>query len=228
MRIGGLQKMTLIDYPGKMACIFFTVGCNFRCPYCHNPELVDETVAREIPVEEAYAFLDARKGLLDGVVVTGGEPTMHRDLLWFLNGIKRRGFSVKLDTNGTNPDMLRRVLTLGLVDYVAMDVKAPLERYEHTVARPVDSAALNESIQIILSGIVPYEFRTTIVKSLLTPEDIELIAKTIQGAEQYFLQKFIPMKIFNPQFLRKTTYSDEEFLALQSIASTYVKKCSIR
>ena len=137
MRIGGLQKSSLIDYPGKICAIVFTIGCNFRCPYCHNPELVDET-AEELSQDEFFAFLEKRIGKLDAVTITGGEPTLHNDLVPFIIKIKELGFLVKLDSNGTHPDVLAQLISEKSVDYIAMDIKAPLQKYTQTVARPVD------------------------------------------------------------------------------------------
>ena len=227
MRIGGLQKNSLIDYPGKISAIVFTIGCNFRCPYCHNPELVDET-ADEIPEEDILAFLEKRRGLLEAVTITGGEPTMHDDLLTFIRRIKSLGFLVKLDTNGTNPDMLEKALEGKLVDYVAMDIKSPLATYEKTANRPVDIDAIRRSIDLLIQGNTQYEFRTTLVKSLITPEDLDGIGADIQGAERYYLQKFVPSKTLNPAFLRKTTFSDEELELMRNNMQKYVKECIIR
>lgn len=227
MRIGGLEKLTLIDYPGKVACMIYTIGCNFRCPYCHNPELVDET-AEELDVEKIFNFLTSRKGLLDGVVITGGEPTMHEDLLEFIQRIKDMGYLVKLDSNGTNPGMLQEALQKNLVDYVAMDMKSPLEAYSQQVARPVDTEAIKLSISHLLGCDIEYEFRTTVVKQLLSEDAIESIAKSIRGAHRYYLQKFIPTKILNPQLRRKVSYTDVEFLELQKRVSPYVQYCGIR
>ncbi|MEK7100881.1 MAG: anaerobic ribonucleoside-triphosphate reductase activating protein [Patescibacteria group bacterium] len=228
MIFGGLEKCTLVDYPGKVACMVYTIGCNFRCPYCHNPELVDETV--EVTYNEATIldFIDTRQRLLDGVVITGGEPTMHEELPVFMRRIKDKDFLVKLDTNGTNPKMLQQVVNEGLVDYIAMDIKSPLETYSQTIARPVDVESIRESIRILLSSPVPYEFRTTVVKSLLSPEDLKRIGEAIRGAKNYYLQKFVPTKILNPQFKRKVTYTDEEFEEFRSMMSNYVETCTIR
>ncbi len=228
MIFGGLEKLTLIDYPGKIACMVYTIGCNFRCPYCHNPELVDETVETHISEPDFLDFLDTRKKIIEGVVITGGEPTMHSDLPDFMRNVRTRGFLVKLDTNGTNPGMLERTIKEGLVNYVAMDIKAPLHSYSRTVARPVDIEAIRESIGILLSTPIEYEFRTTVIKALLSPVDIEDIGKEIQGAKRYYLQKFVPTKILNPQFRKKTTYDDEEFAALQAAMNRYVNYCGIR
>lgn len=228
MTFGGLEKFTLIDYPGVPACVLYTVGCNFRCPYCHNPELVDETVETRLSEREVFDFLKERTKALGGVVITGGEPTMHTELPGVLASIKKLGYKVKLDSNGTNPAMLKKLVREKLVDYVAMDIKSPLARYSEVVARPVDLAAVRESIDFLLTAPVEYEFRTTIIKSLLSPEDIEEIGKEIKGAKKYYLQKFIPVKILNPQFKRKTTYSDEEFEMLRQKIQPYVETCTIR
>lgn len=229
MIFGGLEKLTLIDYPGKVAAMVYTIGCNFRCPYCHNPELVDETVSTRIPEQEILKFLRSRQKLLDGLVVTGGEPTMHDgDLLLFLAKVKGLGFLVKLDSNGTRPDVLEEAIDRKLVDYVAMDIKAPIRSYSQTVARPVDTRAVMKSIKLLLMGKVDYEFRTTLVKSITSPDDIREIGKEIHGAKAYYLQRFIPTKVLNPQFRRKTTYSEEELRVLQDELRIHVEKCGIR
>lgn len=207
--------------------MIYTIGCNFRCPYCHNPELVDET-ADEIEIEEIFKFLEERKPLLDGVVITGGEPTMHDDLLDVMTHIKKLGYLLKLDSNGTRPEILKEAVRRKLVDYIAMDIKAPLESYSQQVARPVNTEAIKESIAFIMNSGVEYEFRTTVVKSLLNEEDIEAIAKSIQGAKKYYLQKFIPTKILNPQLKRKVSYTNEEFQKLQEKINPYVHYCGIR
>ncbi|MDE2079392.1 MAG: anaerobic ribonucleoside-triphosphate reductase activating protein [Patescibacteria group bacterium] len=230
MTFGGLEKFTLIDYPGLPAAMVYTIGCNFRCPYCHNPELVDETVETRIPEEEVLAFLANRKRVLEGFVVTGGEPTMHDELPNFLRKVKALGYRVKLDTNGTNPAMVRALMKAKLVDYYAMDIKSPLSAYAAAVQRPVDTDAIQESIELLKGAPkgVSYEFRTTVVKGMLSPEDLEQIGREIRGAKRYYLQKFVPNKLLNPQFLRKTTYSDEEFEDLRQKLSTYVEECAIR
>lgn len=227
MKIGGLQKCSLIDYPGKISAIIFTIGCNFRCPYCHNPELVDET-ATEITEEEIFDFLARRKNLLDAVTITGGEPTVHEDLIPFIERIRALGFLVKLDSNGTDPHILKEALSRGLVDYIAMDIKSPLARYSETVARPVDTEKIRESIGLIMGSGIAYEFRTTVVKSLLSPEDIRAIGEEIRGAKQYFLQKFVPTKTLNPAFIRKTTYTDAEFEDMRTMLAPYVGTCAVR
>ena len=227
MRIATYQPCSLIDYPGQLSAIVFTIGCNFHCPYCHNPELVNETVD-PVDSDDFLEFLAGRQGKLDGVTITGGEPTMHDDLPDLLRKIKGLGFKIKLDSNGTNPSMLRAVIDEGLVDYIAMDIKAPLAKYSGTVARPVDVEHIVESITLLLKGEVDYEFRTTVIKSLLPREDFPAIGEMIRGARVYYLQKFIPTKILNPAFLRKTTYTDEEFMDIAGIMEEYVDTCRVR
>lgn len=227
MLLGGLQKCSLVDYPGEVCAIVFTVGCNFRCPYCHNPELVDET-AQTISTTQFFDFLRTRTKQLTAVTITGGEPTMHDDLLDFLAEIKQLGFKVKLDTNGTHPAVIEEAQKKRVVDYFAMDIKAPLAMYERTIARPVDVAAIKKSIALLMKGGVPYEFRTTVVKALLSPEDIEQIGREISGASQYYLQRFEPSKLLNPAFRRKTTYGADEFRSLQAMLASYVERCEVR
>ncbi len=228
MIFGGLEKCTLIDYPGKTACMVYTVGCNFRCPYCHNPELVDETSEQAITEEEVLAFLDTRTGLLDGLVITGGEPTIHDDLFQFMEKVKEKGFFVKLDSNGTRPEMLREAIERNLVDYIAMDIKSPLAKYSSITARPVDRVKIRESIELLMKSHVEYEFRTTVVKSLLSEDDILQIGREIEGAKRYYLQAFVPTKILNPQFKKKVSYSSEEMERIRTALQPYVTHCAVR
>ena len=228
MIFGGFQKTTLIDYPGKVACMVYTIGCNFRCPYCHNPELVDETVETTWTEDSILEFLRTRKNMLDGVVITGGEPTIHGGLPEFIRKVKELGFLVKLDSNGTNPEMLKKLIAKKLVDYVAMDVKSQIATYSQTVSRPVNGVAIRKSIELLKKGKVEYEFRTTVIKSMQSPEDIKEILEEIKGAKKYYLQKFIPTKLLNPQFRRKVSYTDEEFAKFQALAAKYVDYCGFR
>ena len=191
MKIAGLQKLTLLDYPEKIACIVFTAGCNFKCPFCHNASLVLGGEHEDISEEEFFAFLEKRKGMLTGVCVTGGEPTLQPDLLPFLKKIKDMGYSVKLDTNGYKPDVLKAAVNEQLVDYVAMDIKNTPEKYGITTGIDnFDFAPIKESIDFLLSNKVDYEFRTTVVRELHTPQDIVGASKLISGAQRYFLQTF--------------------------------------
>lgn len=229
MIFGGFTPLTLIDFPAKTAAMVYTIGCNFRCPYCHNPELVDETVEKTYSEEYVVSFLESRRGLLDGLVITGGEPTMHGDaLMSFMERVKALGFAIKLDTNGTNPSFIEEVARKNLVDYVAMDVKAPLVTYHQVVGRPVNTDAIKASITALQRGSTDYEFRTTVIKALLSPRDLEEIAREITGARRYYLQKFIPTTILNPQFKRKVSYSDDAFETFRKTAAQYVQYCGIR
>lgn len=228
MIIGGFQKFSLIDYPEKISAIIFTQGCNFRCPYCHNPELVlPEKYSNPIPEEEILSFLDSRRGKLDAVVITGGEPLLQKDLFDFIEKVKDMGFLVKLDTNGSMPEVLKEAIEIG-VDYIAMDVKAPLEKYREVVRAEVNEEKIKSSIEIIMHAGIEYEFRTTVVKSLLSKEDILKIGMLINGARLYVLQKFIPSKLVDPKFMKEETYSDEEFEEMKEELKRYVKECIIR
>lgn len=228
MIFGGFIPFTLIDYPKRAACVVFTIGCNFRCPYCHNPELVDETVDCTYTEEFILEFLKKRKGILDGVVITGGEPTMHPDLTDFIRRAKALGYFIKLDTNGTNPALLNDLLVNKMIDYVAMDVKAPLDQYARTVGRPVDVAAMQQSIALLSTTQCAHEFRTTVVKSLISPADVEDIAKSIAGARAYYIQKFTPNNILNSQLMKKISYTEDEYEEIRRRASQYVKLCALR
>lgn len=217
MIIGGLQKTSLLDFPEKIAAIVFTMGCNFRCGYCHNPELING----EAKIEEVFEFLKTRQGKLDGVVITGGEPCLQKDLPEFIKQVKELGFAVKLDTNGSFPEMLEKVLPN--LDYVAMDIKAPLEKYSQIVNVDVDTSKILKSIEVLKNGGVDYEFRTTVVKSQLSFEDFEKIGQLIQGAPRYYLQRFEASKILDKSLENEKTYSTEEFERIIDILKSYVK-----
>ncbi|MBP3580927.1 MAG: anaerobic ribonucleoside-triphosphate reductase activating protein [Clostridia bacterium] len=192
MKILGFQKMTLLDYPGKVACTIFTGGCNFRCPFCHNALLVTNTKdVQEYTTEEILSFLEKRQGVLDGVCITGGEPLMNKEIFDFARQIKALGFCIKLDTNGSFPDRLEKMIDEKLCDYVAMDIKNCKEKYPLTAGfDKLKIEDIDKSVQILLKNEVEYEFRTTVVKELHTIQDIEEIAKWIDGAPRYFLQNF--------------------------------------
>lgn len=198
MNIAGLQKMTLLDYPGKIACTVFLGGCNFRCPFCHNGELLDGSFPPLMDEAELLAFLEKRRGMLDGVCVTGGEPTLHKGLGDLLRAIKELGFQVKLDTNGYRPDVLKALVQAGLVDYVAMDVKNSPRRYAKTVGLDImDLSAIEESLRFLLTGTVDYELRTTVVSRLHDEESFRDIAGWLNElgggvrAKRFFLQSFV-------------------------------------
>lgn len=217
MIIGGLQKTSLLDFPEKIAAIVFTMGCNFRCGYCHNPELING----EAKIEEVFEFLKTRQGKLDGVVITGGEPCLQKDLPEFIKQVKELGFAVKLDTNGSFPEMLEKVLPD--LDYVAMDIKAPFEKYSQIVNVDVDTSKILKSIEVLKNGGVDYEFRTTVVKSQLSFEDFEKIGQLIQGAPRYYLQRFEASKILDKSLENEKTYSTEEFERIIDMLKSYVK-----
>lgn len=193
MRLGGIQKLTLLDYPGTVACTVFTLGCNMRCPFCHNALLVTKTEEAEVyPEEEFFAFLNKRRGILDGVCVTGGEPLLQSDAGEFIAKIKALGYKVKLDTNGSFPDRLEEILKSGNVDYVAMDIKNSPEKYAETVGIPgFDVSKIQRSIEIIRSSGIEYEFRTTVVAPLHNGESITGAAQMVKGSPKYFLQNFV-------------------------------------
>ena len=191
MRIGGYDKLSTVDYPGELACAIFLVGCNFNCGYCHNPSLISGNGAY-VPKEEVMEYLEFRKDMLDAVCISGGEPLLQVNLPNLLCDIKEMGFYIKLDTNGSFPDRLKAVVSEGLVDYVAMDLKNCANRYSETIGiPPLYQEKIEESIDFLLSGIVPYEFRTTVVKELHAIEDLLTAAKRIEGAERYYLQGFV-------------------------------------
>ena len=189
MRIGGLQKLTLLDFPGHVACTIFLQSCNFRCPFCHNSSLVLGTDT--ISEDEVFAFLKKRQGLLDGVAITGGEPLLTKEIDTLLEKIKALGYAVKLDTNGSFPAKLRELIDRKLVDYVAMDIKNAREKYDRTAGAVGVLDAVEESVSLLLEGRVPYEFRTTVVDELHEPEDFIAIGQWIHGADAYFLQCYV-------------------------------------
>lgn len=226
LNIGGLHKSSLIDYPGKISAVIFTQGCNFCCPYCHNPELIGKKEKER--GKRIIEFLQTRMGKLDGVVITGGEPTLHKDLPEFIKQIKDLGFAVKLDTNGTNPEMLQQLIDEKLIDYVAMDIKAPIDKYSDVVCAHVDTDKILKSIEILKNSDIAYEFRTTVVKSQLSCADFEKIGALIQGAPIYYLQKFLPTKTLDEAFLKQETYSDEEFISITEELKKYIKRIELR
>ena len=230
MIIGGLVKFSLNDYPGKTSAVVFTRGCNFRCRYCHNPELVlPEKYVAEIPLADVYSFLESRKGQLDAVDVTGGEPIQHSDLSEMLKKIKEMGFLVKLDTNGSNPEMLKKFLKEENVDYIAMDIKAPFEDYKKITGVPVDIEKIKKSINLIINSGLSHEFRTTVAKSLTNFDDLRKIAKSIEGADNYFLQRFVSARKLNDESLaNEMSYSEEELKGLATGLSSFVKHCGVR
>ena len=232
MILGGLQKSSMIDYPGKVSCVCFLLGCNFDCPFCHNPYLVRRDLSKLDPMEEAefYQFLESRKGLLDGVVVSGGEPTLDRELMTLCRRIKAMGYPVKVDTNGSRPEVIKSLMDEGLADYLAMDIKTDPSRYPLFIKQEFDPATLLRSIGMIMKWDGDYEFRTTCVKPLVNREVVENIARTIEGAKRYALQRFQDRDLLHPEFFQgvKPGYDEEEMSSLRSIAAPWVEQCVLR
>lgn len=192
MKIAGLQKLTLLDYPDKLACTIFLPGCNFRCPFCHNASLVTKVDSESyIDEQEFFDFLKSRRGILQGVCITGGEPTLQPELFDFITKIKSMSFDVKLDTNGYRPQILKDLVNSGLVDFVAMDIKNCKDKYNLTVGCDVDISLIEQSVEFLKQGIVPYEFRTTVVKELHSRTDLQKIGAWLKDAQKYYLQSFV-------------------------------------
>lgn len=232
MIIGGFQKLTLIDYPGKIATTVFTVGCNFRCPFCHNPELVVETQnftsLRDGMEKEFLDFLKKRKDKLEGVCITGGEPTIQPDLIDFIKKIKKLGFLVKLDTNGMRPDVLKKLLDQKLIDFVAMDIKNSLERYNETNGAKTDLDRIKLSVEMIMNGRIPYEFRTTVVPGIHKRGDFKKIAKWLKGAKTYYLQEYREIKILDQELKKKTKNKKIDLRGIKKDIEQYFEFVGIR
>jgi len=248
MIIAGLQKTTLIDYPGKIACIIFLAGCNFRCPWCYSAELVlPEKIIKQprISEEEFFNFLRQRKGMLEGVVICGGEPTINKDLPKFIEKIKGLGYSVKLDTNGSNPEMLKSLVKSNLIDYVAMDIKASkseirnpksetnlkykISIYEKIMQEGVKMTDIEESVEFLKNGKLDFEFRTTVVNTIHKKEDFLEIAKWIGGPNiKYYLQNFVAQKTIDPAFERIEPFKKEFLEQIVKEISPYFKICQVR
>ena len=228
MVIKGLQKLTLLDFPGHTACTVFTAGCNFRCGFCHNALLVTDIDDGVIAEDEFFEFLRSRKGILDGVAITGGEPLLQKGIVEFMRKIKAEGFEIKLDHNGTMPELLKTIIDEGLVDYVAVDIKNSPEKYAVTAGLPdFDIAPIKRTVDLLINGSVDYEFRTTVTKELFEREDFEKIGKFIKGAKRYFIQQFKD----SGNLIEKDFFSpcDKETLVLYAKAvEPFVEKVEIR
>lgn len=228
MNIGGFQRFSMIDYPGKISAVIFVRGCNFRCPYCHNSQLVRGGSEDDIGFETVMDFLKTRKGKLQGVVITGGEPTLVPDLEKIALQIRDMGYSVKLDTNGSRPDILSKLISSGALDYIAMDIKAPLQRYREVTLSKVDIADIKRSIQLIQRSSVAYEFRTTTVGSLITTKDVRKIAQLLTGSERYVIQNFVPRNTLDPEYLNKKGWSKKKLKTIQMELKEYFGECIVR
>ncbi len=231
MLFGGLQKTTLVDYPGKVAATIFTAGCNFRCPYCHNPELVLPELIKKQPKiteKEILEFLEERQKLLEGVCITGGEPTIQSDLIDFIKKVKDLGFLVKLDTNGSCPNVLNSLIEGKLIDYIAMDIKAPKQKYELFIEDENIVDNIDKSIELLKQDKVDYEFRTTLAPNILEEQDILAIVNWIQFAPRYFLQRFKNNKVLNEKFKNLQPWSEQRIKNILKKIKPYFSKCDIR
>ncbi|MBQ8882620.1 MAG: anaerobic ribonucleoside-triphosphate reductase activating protein [Clostridia bacterium] len=227
MKILGFQKLTMLDYPGKMACLIFTAGCNFRCPFCHNAPLVTEIDGAEYTQDEIMAYLKKRKGILEGVCITGGEPLLNKDIKELIYNIKNIGYPVKIDTNGSYPEVLENLIDEGLVDYVAMDIKSSPENYAKVAGVDnLDFSAIDRSVKLLLQNRVEYEFRTTVCDPLHTENDFISIAKWIKGAEKYFLQAFVDSGHLIGS--GNKAFPKTEMERFVSLVAPFVKKVEIR
>ena len=232
MIIGGLLKNSMIDFPGKLSCGIFLSGCNFDCPYCHNPDLAKGCSARnaEFDPGNVYRFIETRKGFLDGAVISGGEPTLQEDLFDLCRHIKNMGYPVKLDTNGSRPRVIKRLIAEGLIDYIAMDLKTDPIKYATYIKPDCNMTAILSSVEIIMESAVAYEFRTTCVKPIVTAQIVENICRLIKGARMYALQRFHNGEMLHPEFFKETNYeyTDDELMQLQAVAEPWVGQCIVR
>ncbi len=228
MKIGGINTLTLLDFPGKIAAIVFTAGCNFRCGYCHNvqfvdPEQIEKISGHFIPEEKVFNFLDERKGLIDGLVVSGGEPTIWPDLPEFFAKVKEKGFLTKLDTNGTNPEMLKKLFAADLLDYVAMDIKMPLAEYEALAGTMPPAEILKKSVELIKDSGVDYEFRTTVIDEFHDEDVMKRIFDDIGEVKKFTIQNFRPEKTLDTKFGSFSPCGKEKLATLAQVAQKYTK-----
>jgi pyruvate formate lyase activating enzyme len=232
MIFGGIQENSMIDFPGKLACVLFVPGCNFRCPYCHNPSLALSQIDPEntLTIQAAIDFLRERLGFLDGVVITGGEPTLQPELLSVCQRIKRLGYPIKIDTNGSRPKTIETLFAAGVIDYIAMDVKGDPKQYAPQIWPNGDPASILSSIRLILGSGVAHEFRTTCIHPLVNLPVIKKISRLVEGADLYVLQQFQITQVLDPDYCKeKDRRFDEQTLEIfRSVATPWVKKCIVR
>lgn len=231
MRIGGLQKYSLIDYPPQISCVVFTAGCNFHCPYCHNPDLAAPGPdAQELSVDEIWQFLEARGKYLDAVVISGGEPTLHPDLADFCRQVKSRGFALKIDTNGSHPAVIRELIDRDLVNYIAMDIKTTPERYPSTVSNDIDPETIRQTVRVILDSGLSHEFRTTCIKPFTDAAAVAEMAGLIRGADLHAIQKPYTEHVLTPEFFKNNDplHTDEELAQFRSVFAETVSQAIIR
>jgi pyruvate formate lyase activating enzyme len=229
IKIGGLQKVTLLDYPGKVACAVFLVGCNFRCGFCHNPHLLDSQQTKEtFSTDEFFDYLVKRQGKITSVCVSGGEPLLNQDIRPFLQKIKDLHYLIKLDTNGSNPALLAELIKDKLVDYIAMDIKASLDTYSDITGVKIDGEKIKKTLKIIMDSGLDYEFRTTVLPKYHNDEEMEKIGQLIFGAKIYYLQNFNNRQTLDPQLGQARSFKSGELEKLRQIALQYVQQCLIR
>ncbi len=228
MKIAGLEKLSLTDFPGYISAVVFLAGCNFRCAYCQNPDLVKEDPGFGISEEELFDYLGKRKNFIEGVVVSGGEPTIHKDLTALLKKIKENDFKVKLDTNGANPDLLKAIIREKCVDYIAIDVKTSFSKYDEVTSMKGSGEIVKESISIAMGSNIPYELRTTCVPGIVGEEDFILIGEALKGARKYCLQQFRPIVTLDKKFEKVKPYSKEKILKFKEILAKYFEVVEIR
>lgn len=228
MKIGGFQKFSLIDFPEKIAAVIFTQGCNLRCPFCHNPELIPDSEQSIISWDFVFSFLTKRTGQLDGVVFSGGEPTLQFDLIDCIRDVKALGFAVKLDTNGSLPHCIEKLLAENLLDYIAMDVKADWTNYSKAAGTIIPSDTFKRSVELIRNSHVTYEFRTTITPKIHSEENLISLAKNIQGAPNYYLQPMSNKEVFEESFRNLPSFSEETLKNLQSRIKPFIDNVQIR
>jgi pyruvate formate lyase activating enzyme len=229
MMIKGFQKLSLIEYPGKISAIVFLGKCDFRCHFCYNIDLVKNyEKLPDIPEKEVLDFLSTRKGLLDGVAITGGEPTLHKELPEFIKKIKDLGFLVMLETNGSNPKMLKELIDKKLVDYIAMDIKAPLEKYDEVAGVKVNKKDIQDSVDIIHNSGIDYEFRLTVIPKHFKEEDALEIGKWLKGSKRYFLQEFRQEKTLNENYKKMENYSPEKMKEFAELMKPFFDSVKVR
>lgn len=229
INIKGVQRTSLIDYPKKVCSVIFVSRCNFRCPYCHNAELVLNEIKKDILPQEFLLFLEKKKKWLDGVCITGGEPTLHKGLVDFAREVKKMGFLVKIDTNGTNPSMIEKLLKERLVDYIAMDIKAPLDKYKKITKTKSDKKAIQKTIDLLMKSNIRHEFRTTVVPGLFDEKDAEEIGKWLKGARKFCIQQFRNIdRTLDKKFQNIKPYPPKKLKEFKKILSNYIKKVEIR